>query len=257
MLQPISKAKLKLFSSLSHKKYRNLSALFIIEGIKLVKESLVSGFEIEAVIVNAKQEKELAQKISFDFFPCEVFSAQESDFYKLSEQVQAEGIIAVIRFPSHWQQKPTISLANTSFLLENVQDPGNLGTILRIADWFGIAQILCSPDTADFLNPKVLRASMGAIFRLNIFYPDRFYEIIEENAGKIWVADMQGTPLPQVHFQANQSLLLGNEAKGISAKIQAIQGLQYVNIPKKGQAESLNVAIASGILAYQMTLNQG
>jgi len=249
---PLSKAKLKTFISLQAKKNRQKLGLFIIEGKKMLKEALASSWEIHAVLFDNSQLEDnaaLLQAVS----SLDIFSCETTVFQKISSLQTPEGVLAVLRLPtsSHpLEQIPT----GHGLLLDGIQDPGNLGTLIRTADWFGITQIICRKGTGDAFNPNVLRSSMGPVFRVQLYYVEDWQALIQSSAQRIWLADMSGIPVQAAQFTADSWLLLGNEANGVSPALQAISGIQKVHIPCSGGAESLNVAIAGGILMSALTL---
>lgn len=254
----LSKAKLVFFKSLLEKKYRNQERLFLVEGIKMYQEAYKSTFEIFSVVILEDQLTKISPFLNEpSSFP--IYIAEASAFKSLSSHNSPEGIITIIHFPSTdqfgqtLQQVPSHFLTKgPSFLLENIQDPGNVGTILRIADWFGIEHVICTEGTADVLNPKTLRASMGAIFRVKIAYIKEITPEFLSQSPQLYAADMQGTPLSTTKFSENACIILGNEANGISSI--GIEHAQTFTIPGIGAAESLNVGVAAGIIAYQLKI---
>lgn len=252
---PLSKAKLKFFRSLLTKKYRQQERMFWIEGVKMYEEALKSGWKIEAIVIaNAQKEKILAQ---FSFQNQAIYIAESADFKELTSQTTPEGILSLVHFPNieHFGEMQEQIAAEiwdkgNGFILENVQDPGNVGTILRIADWFGMEYMLCTEGTADVLNPKTLRASMGAIFRVKVVYLKNMHEVAQKIANHIVVADMDGQNIDEVDFKGNEWILMGNEANGVAKQIYEIEGIRKVTIPKQGGAESLNVSVAAGVFAF-------
>ena len=237
---PLSKAKLKFFASLQQKKFRNQAGLFLGEGWKLLQEAVEAGWPIEAVVVEARKDFLLRDRVSASL----LFECGSRDFGRLCSQVNPEGVVTVLRMPV-----VSGEAIGSAFLLEGVQDPGNLGTLVRTADWFGVPQLICSPGTVDVYNPKVVRAAMGSIFRIQVAYREDFQGFVQENATRIWVADMEGEPLPAVSLRERDFILLGNEARGVSEAVRSLPGLGRVTIPRLGGAESLNVGIAAGVLA--------
>ena len=137
-----------------------------------------------------------------------------------------------------------------------MQDPGNLGTLIRTADWLGFRSIVCSKGSVDVLNPKVLRSSMGSIFRVSVYYRANLTADIEAAASRCWAADMDGQALQEVSFGAKDYIVLGNEANGLSPDLRTPSGLRRLHIPGKGGAESLNVAIAGAMIGWQMFCQQ-
>jgi len=261
-MQLLSKAKVKVFQSLSIKKYRNQEKMFIVEGIKMFQEVMRAGWEIAAILILEEQREKIMPILEnftfFEQFPF-IYLASKADFQNLSTLNTPEGILTVVHFPK--TQSFGATLAQTpeniwqngpGFILENVQDPGNVGTILRIADWFGMKEIICTEGTADILNSKTLRSSMGAIFRVNVTYVKEIYADLEIHKPQIWIAEMGGQDLKTLTFGAKDFVLMGNEANGVSDKIKAIEGMKYVSIKGNGEAESLNVGVAAGILGFHL-----
>ena len=134
-------------------------------------------------------------------------------------------------------------------MLDTIQDPGNLGTIIRTADWFGFKHILCSPGTADCFNPKVIQSTMGSIFRVNIRYADLFKTIEEHPQIPVWITSLEGNDIRQLKPVDNVFLVVGNESKGVHPDIEK-KADQKVFIPGLGNAESLNAAVAAGIMMF-------
>lgn len=252
----LSKAKLKLFTSLETKKYRNEHRMFMVEGLKMMKEALASGWQIVAIVVLDSEIDKVSPLIP-PHLATHSFVADLSIFKQLTTQMTPEGVLVVIQYPDKPDFGQIITTTDAhlltdgpGFVLESIQDPGNMGTLMRIADWYGMKHIICNMGTVDFLNPKVLRASMGAVFRVQVSYVQPFTEWIGAHSNKIWVADMQGVAVGKAAIQPHDFLLMGNEANGISSALKSLEGLQFVTIPKFGEAESLNVSVAAGILAY-------
>lgn len=247
-MRPLSKAKLKLFTALQQKKYRHQNRLFLAEGVKLLQEALKSSFELEAVVVREGNSTPALAGISAE----SLFVATPADFLKLSTQVHSEGVIAIVKIPPppHFQaiNQLTDPVSAPTLVLEDLRDPGNLGTLIRTADWFGFHHLICSHGTVDVYNPKVVRAAMGSLFRVHITYLKDFHGFLREQAAAIWAADMEGADLGQVQLHSKPMILMGNEANGVSETTRSIPGLEKVTIPKVGDAESLNVGIAAGIL---------
>ena len=255
---PLSKAKLKFFSSLLIKKYRYRHRMFLVEGKKLCQEALKSSYRVEALIVNeVKEMGEILPGGMSEGFP--VYSTTAQVFSSLSTHENPEGILAVVHFPEtiggekketalHWQRGPGI-------ILDGIQDPGNLGTIIRTADWFGIPYVICLQGTVDIYNPKVLRSSMGSMFRVEIIALKEAELPLASLGSRLCVASMEGLPLSQVAIRPDDFLLLGNEANGISISPTVLPEARWIHIPGTPGAESLNVGVAAGILAWQQFVN--
>lgn len=235
-MEKISKNKIKFLRSLGVKKNRTKERLFIVEGEKIVKEVLqLSRQLVQEVYV----EKGVYLDELTDFEA--VFEIKSTEASQISTFKTPNKCLALLKFPE-------IIPSNTNFtlVLDQVQDPGNLGTIIRLADWFGVDDIVCSTDTADCFNPKVIQATMGSIFRVNLTYTDLSDYLSNENR-PIYGALLEGENVYQKKLNANAILVVGNEGNGISAEIQSLIS-DKIMIPRFGKAESLNVANATGIL---------
>lgn len=249
---PLSLAKLKEFAALTDVKNRTTSGLFLTEGLKLTYEALSAGWAAEAVVAT---EKALA-KLSLADAPA--YSASilrqvthivgENGMTRLSSQKTPDGIVGVFHLPPSYGINPTETPdLRPAFVLWDVQDPANVGAILRVANWFGFQGIYRTPATADIFNPKTLRAAMGGVFRVPVY--TLAPEIILERFGEHCVAaDMDGTPLDSFEWGKRDVILLGGEGRGLPDEIR--ERFPTVAIPGGGSAESLNVAVAAGILAY-------
>lgn len=253
----LSKAKLKFFASLLQKKYRQQEGLFLAEGIKALDEALRSPLEVVAVIHLPKLYPSIPSELPFE----KALEATSEQFKRLSSQVQPEGVLTVLRIPPSPIFQITDSLVDApngpAFLLDDVRDPGNLGTILRTADWFGFEQVICSAQTVDAFNPKVVRAAMGSLFRLRIAYLSDFSGFVRKNAQRIWMADMEGSPLGEAELPKRNMILMGNEPRGLRPEFREMEEIAALTIPRIGQAESLNVGVAAGIIAAQWRMQKG
>ncbi|MBI5476600.1 MAG: RNA methyltransferase [Ignavibacteriales bacterium] len=251
----IPQSLLKSYSKLTQKKYRQSERKFLVEGVRLVEEALKSDWEIESIVIsNHGLVKEVGTltnlKINKDV---ELFSCSEKDFKKLTDTVTSQGIIAIVKMKEYqlknFWNKP--SKRSVIVALDDVADPGNVGTILRTCDWFGVDGVLLSKDTVDVFNPKVVRGTMGAIFHIPIISDVDLVPMIDKGVKdgfKVITTILDGgKPLNKFAFPEKAIIVFGNEARGVSAEI---QNLSYdsITIPKYGDAESLNVAISCGII---------
>lgn len=206
-----------------------------------MQEALQSGLKPEHVLVSdnfqIKEEDEDLVRDA-DFIPA-------SEYKKVSTLTTPEGILGVFKIPEFPSEFPLPAI-----FLENVQDPGNMGTIIRNADWFGIPSLICSPDSADPWQPKVVRSSMGSVFRVQIQVRRDFYELLESAEVPVLTADMFGTALNTLTIPESCIMVLGNEGRGITPRVRSIPDIRKIHIPGSGNADSLNVGVASGILAY-------
>lgn len=238
-----SKAIIQKVSSLSHKKFREELGLFVAEGDKLVEEILCSSLEVAFLFVTQDS------LLSFYTHPTKEIISQQ-DMKRMSGLKTPSTSLVVAKIPS--QQLAVESLENQlTIVLDGIQDPGNLGTIIRLADWFGISAIICSPDTADCYNPKVVQATMGAITRVNVHYchlPNLLTSI--SPSLPIYGTFLNGENIYGCKLSSNGLLVMGSEGKGISPEVESLIK-HRLHIPSFAQnedgSESLNVAIATAI----------
>lgn len=255
VVQQLAQAKIKFFGALQRKKDRHAHRLFLAEGKKMAMEAIASApTRIEAVIGTAAfwAEADGGQALLAAHSNLPMFSCTEASLSKLTDQSAPEGVVAVMHMP---QPAPLTPPTNAALVLAGVQDPGNLGTIIRTADWFGFKTIYCAPGTADAYNPKVVRATMGAIFRVHLQQVDDLQGFLTPLATRLVIAAMHGVPLKQAMLAKRDVLLLGSETHGVPAELVQLPGVFAVTIERSpgSRAESLNVATAAGILCHAMT----
>jgi TrmH family RNA methyltransferase len=252
----------KTIKKLGDKKYRNESGLFIVEGEKNIKELLNSDFSIEGILgttvfldsilplINAYDER-METRI-------ELKEVKQDDLEHAGTLMTNASGIAVVKQKESSDIDAVIALAKEDIvlMLDDVRDPGNLGTIIRIADWFGVKNIIASRTTTDFYNPKVISATMGSFTRIGVHYTE-LANVLEKGKGlniPVIVADMQGVSTHEGKFPKNGFLLMGSESHGVSD-----EALEYathrVTIPRFGGAESLNVSVATGIILDSIRRN--
>lgn len=244
----LSRNKIKLIQSLNRKKNRDQSGLFLVEGTKMVEEALLSGFKVESIISTTEFKE---KKLSNNQFPFEWIETDAETIRKASLQQNPQDAMAIVHIPP--TEFPAICPEKELYLvLDFIQDPGNMGTILRIADWFGIKTVICSENTVDCYNPKVVQASMGAIFRIKIHYTS-LPQFLPENAVPevpVYGTFLEGKNIYNEPLTPNGFLILGNEGNGISAPVEQLV-TRKLFIPRftdaGNQPESLNVAIAAAI----------
>ncbi len=253
----ISKNRLKYYSKLLQKKYRQSERRFLVEGMNIVQEAINSDWDVESVVfcsdsdVNEKQIKVLGNKKSVKKF--EVFAASPKDFGKLSDTITSQGIIAVVRMKNILLESILEKLSKHSIIiaLDNVTDPGNVGTIIRTCDWFGVYCVLLGEGTVELYNPKVIRSTMGGIFHLPIIPEVNLVSLIHDlhkkNFKVITTIQEGGILLNKFLFKDRNLIIFGNEARGVSEEIEKLSD-ETITIPKFGLSESLNVAIACGII---------
>jgi TrmH family RNA methyltransferase len=233
----ISKNQIKLITSLSQKKYRQKHKLFIAEGVKVVGEFLASSFELETLFCLDGLESEVSDQ--------KIVRISENDLKKISSLKTPNKMLGLFRIPTQKPQKNS----NLIMALDAVNDPGNLGTIIRLCDWFGVDQIICSNDTVDSFNQKVVQASMGSLTRVSIHYLDLANYLTNTNL-PAFIADMDGVNVYNTQLPKEGILVMGNEANGVCEEIKQLVTTK-IAIPRFGaiqETESLNVATASAIL---------
>jgi RNA methyltransferase, TrmH family len=237
------KSQVKYIQNLGHKKFRDADGVFVAEGPKIVNELLQSNI-LQPVQCFATERWLTAQE-EFAKGREKVFiKVDEKDLERISFHDSPNQVLAIFTKPVFDQNTKTKGLI---LLLEAIQDPGNLGTIIRTADWFGIKQVICSHETVDVFNQKVVQSVMGSLIRVEVIYTD-LEEYIRLNPGKTVIASsLDGEDLHENIRVTDALLLMGNESKGISPALQSLAA-KKIRIPRKGGAESLNVAVATGIL---------
>jgi RNA methyltransferase, TrmH family len=241
----ISKGLIKLINSLNHKKYREEFKLFVAEGEKLIYDLMSMGAPVKKVITS-KSLTNISSSI-------EIINCHSSELDKISFLKNNQGILALIEIID----KPLeLSLLKDklSLGLDGIQDPGNMGTIIRLANWFGISNILCSNDCVDIYNPKVVQASMGALMGVNIFYTElenAIETLLESPNYIVYGGFMEAESIYSAQLQSNGILIMGNEGNGIS-KIIEKKITRKISIPTfhtgDFKSESLNVGVATGII---------
>ena len=246
----ISKNQIKFVHQLELKKFRKQEGLFIAEGHKVVGDLLKAGYTPKQLFATA--EWIAANPVAG------AIEVTNNELTKLSLQQHPQQVLALFPIPTHQHQAP--NTPHLSILLDNVQDPGNLGTIIRIADWFGIDTIFCSPDTADAYNPKVVQATMGSIARVQILYINLAELIDSLPAGTpVYGTLLNGENIYRQPLQPRGLIVMGNEGKGISPDIarRVSHRLLIPNYPEgRATADSLNVAIATAITCAEFRRQQ-
>lgn len=231
------KKDLKLIRSLHLKKFRQETGLFIVEGKKSVEEALSAGCAIDALFTtdvdwSEKQEGSV------------LISAKEMD--QMTALNTPSSHLAVVQ---KWSMKPLLHEASKTLVLDGISDPGNLGTIMRTAEWFGMDQIIATPDTVELYNPKVVQSTMGSIFRMpyHVLTFSAIQEFLSNSNIELIGADMSGIPVHQFDFQTSTALVIGSESHGVRPEMRGIIA-RMITIPGKGKAESLNASMAAGII---------
>ena len=238
----ITKNQVKYIQSLGQKKSRDEENRFIAEGPKLVRELLMTG---NCRIVQLYALKEWIDEHPNASGHSEVMEVSTAELEKISQLTTPNQVLAVIE-KIQWKNDPVIK-GSISLALDTIQDPGNMGTIIRLADWFGIKNIFCSTNCVDVYNPKVVQASMGSISRVRVGYTD-IPSLLEENkAVPIYAAVLNGKDITKMEKIIQGIIVIGNESKGINEEILKLANV-LITIPGKGKAESLNAGVATGII---------
>lgn len=242
----LSKSKITYIRSLEQKKHRQAEQIFICEGAKILAEVLET---CPHLLLEAFCTETWANQYLDLFRGCEdkIRVVSDKDIERISLLTTPNGLVFLMRIPP---PPPLAECLTGGLVLDNIQDPGNMGTILRIADWFGIPTVLCSPECVDIYNPKVVQATMGSVFRTQIVYTEllpalssQFLDTYAAVLGGESVWELAEN-LPEEGFW----LMIGNESAGLSQNLIEI-ATRKVSIPRKGRAESLNAGVATGILS--------
>ena len=247
----LSKNKIKSITALHQKKFRNQENLFIAEGEKVVNDLLNSGWKIQTIVGT----KDFIVKNNFND-DIEVIEVSNDDLSKISTLTTAQSVLAIAEMPN--QDYEIDYSKGLKLVLDNIKDPGNFGALLRIADWFGINEIICSTDTVDCFNPKVVMASMGSLFRMKIVYDDLSSVLktnLEKSSLPVYGTLMNGKNIFSEKLIQDAFIVLGNESNGISNEVMNFITnsihIPSVSISSKGTPDSLNVAVAAGIVCAQ------
>lgn len=238
----ITNAQLKHLQSLKLKKYRQNYDEFIIEGDKLITEALLEDVHLKLICATNQWISLHQHAISSNI---QVEEITEKQLEKISNLTTPPPVIAIAKMEMH-SFDPKMVRKNWVIALDEINDPGNLGTIIRSADWFGIKIILCSANCVELYNPKVIQASMGSIFRVKLIYGD-LQSLLLKSTVKKYAATLSGKKINHMKFEDEGILVIGSESHGIGEKILQLCD-QEITIPKKGKAESLNAAVATSVI---------
>ena len=241
----ISKSTIKYIQSLQHKKFRDQYGVFVAEGPKVVTGLLESAaFKPDRIFVTADWAAALKKHALHGLEGC-IEIVKDFELEKLASYSTANKVVAVFRKREEMRNvnlKGSLTLA-----LDDIRDPGNFGTIIRIADWFGIENIICSDETVDMYNSKVVQSTMASLGRVNILYTNLYDFLSGLRDMKVFAATLDGKPLKDIGKVPEAVIVIGNESNGIHENIAALAN-ERITIPRIGQAESLNAAVATGII---------
>jgi len=223
------------------KKYRMADSVFIAEGPKLIADALQSNYRPLRIYGTA-------QLSPFGGEPYTSISATE--LKKISQLTNPNQCVALFHFEANRQLDELLNDASPLLVLDRINDPGNLGTLIRLADWFGLKAVVCSPESADYTNSKVVQASMGSVFRIPVYYTElnSFLNDCQQHQKTILAADMHGDAVQKLeNISTDFALIMGSESHGVNPNL-ITENVKRVTIPGFGSAESLNVGVAAGII---------
>jgi RNA methyltransferase, TrmH family len=239
------KSQAKDIQSLGQKKQRDKLGLFIAEGPKIVTELLQT-----ATVQQIYALKEWIDDNRNLLKHAEVTQVSTAELEKISQLTTPNNVLAVLK---KFDENPSIETkGRLTLVLDTIQDPGNMGTIIRTADWFGVDQIVCSENCADIYNPKVVQSTMGSIARVKVLYTDLQQWLSLQKKVSIYAALLNGEDVTAMNKPMEGIIVIGNESKGISDEIVKLVNVK-ITIPQKGKAESLNAAVAAGIILSHIT----
>lgn len=248
----LSKAVIKHLRALQLKKFRDASGLFLVEGPKLVNELLLStGWKVDQLFALADWRPPAGVVIP------EITWVTANELEQISAHPQPNRVVAVVAMPPAIHMPAAVPSSGLFLLLDQIQDPGNLGTIIRTADWFGLTGLFCSQDTADCFNPKVVQSSMGSLFRIPVHYGSLTDVLVKNAQGPqlpVYATQLDGSDIFQTTLSEQGYIILGNESRGVQPLLKPFVNKSLL-IPSKSKdsagAESLNVAMAAGIVCAE------
>ena len=244
----LSKSQISLITALHQKKYRKEHQLFLVEGLKAITEFLNSKYALHSIFCVNNLTSNLLKLSGKQ----KVFEISELELKKISNLQQPQGVLAVFEIPKSLTFLEN-SVDDIVLVLDGIQDPGNLGTIIRTADWFNFSHILCSLDCVDVYNPKVVQATMGSLARVNIVYTD-LAPILKQTQLPVYGTLLNGENIFNTNFEPKGYLIFGNEGNGISEEIISLI-TKSITIPGGKNTESLNVAISAAICCAEIKRN--
>jgi TrmH family RNA methyltransferase len=236
----LSKSRLKQYQQLSSKKFRQKYGLFVVEGLKSIQELLKSNWKVETILCTPDFN---AEKLDIQSYGLQIIETTE--FAKLSNLKSPQGILAIV----HMNKNPVHPLGDWEIALDQITDPGNLGTIIRIADWYGISRIVYEKGTVDLYNPKVIQASMASFLRVDALQVE-FEQYLRNKT--VFAAVLDGQSSRKLPVQKKGVILIGNEASGITEKLLEMIPHVPLRIEGSGQTDSLNAAIATAVICERL-----
>jgi len=243
----LSRNQVKYIQSLGQKKFRDQYNAFVVEGPKSAQEFLTNpSIQVTGIYATAEWIE-----LNASSYPEHVFTeVLPEDLERITRLATPNQVLLTVEKLK--QSLPLVLRGGVSLYLDTIQDPGNLGTIIRIADWFGLKQVICSPDSADWYNPKVVQSSMGSLGRIKIYREDMLAVLEKEPDIPVYATVLAGENIRNTGKITEGVILIGNESKGISEALLK-KATRYITIPKFGEAESLNAAVAVGIICSHIT----
>ncbi len=238
----LSKNQIKYINALQQKKFRQEFQAFVVEGGKSVLELLHSPFALASLYVTEDFYKENKPLLDKQTIQAEIVTQSELERAGSFSSNNAALAVAKMRANEPLQ----VAAQEFALVLDDIRDPGNLGTIIRIADWYGISKIICSENTVDLYNPKVISATMGSFTRVQLYYT-HLPSFLATIQAKVYGTFLDAQNVHQMRFASEGYIVIGNEANGISAEVEAFVS-EKITIPRFGQAESLNAGIATAII---------
>lgn len=237
----LTKSKIKFLLSLQQKKYRQLNNRFVVDGDKTVRELFNSPLKVETLYAEPwwlwKNKHVYPDSI-------EIIEVNEKELKQISTLEAPTGVIAVAHIPT--DDKPKLERGKITLALDDINDPGNFGTIIRIAEWFGVETIFCNEHCVDAYNPKVVSAAKGSLFRTKLFYGS-LKQLFEKSKAPVFGTVLNGNNIYTANLPHEGIILIGNEANGVSTELLPYLKLK-LSIPGSGNAESLNAGVATGII---------
>ena len=251
---------IKHIKKLKEKKYREEYKEFIIEGIKMIEEALEEKAKIKSIIIcdDCKNQGSIPSSLMYEIAKLDCIYVSEKVFTSITDVVSPQGIMAILEKPEN-SEKQIDFKENNFLILDNIQDPGNMGTILRTADSLNLKQIIVSKGSADIYNPKVVRSTMGAIFRVKVLEVEDLKQVIKElkkHKIKVYATDLKTEKSIYDIDYSKTAVVIGNEANGVSQEILE-EATDRIKIPMIGKTESLNAAVATSIILYEAFRSTG
>lgn len=238
----LSKAQNKYIRSLSQQKYRTEHGVFVVEGDKIAREWLAASHRIQYIVATAQWLQDNV-KLTDKHNEAIVASVSEQELQTISQLQKANEVLLVVYRDN---DNATLPAGEWCIVLDTLQDPGNMGTIIRIADWFGIKHVIATPDSVDFYNSKVIQAAMGGHLRVQL-HSAAILNFIAQSDMPVYAAALDGDSIYNLKDVKPGVIVIGNESKGISAAVMQ-QATKKITIPRIGGAESLNAAVSAGII---------